>query len=222
MMKVYLLLGCLLPVGTQAVDGTQPVQEGGQVTSEICRDLNKHLSHLSDEKAKSIITAFCAFPGGDPVYIDKLQVTINIQGEDATYEEKYKHYYGPKVKGKGDNLSTWDKKSGDIKSDDSKIDLPKQITTPEKKMIEMQEPVQEEKKLKDSLSSEDLKTELVIPDPSEQQGLQKESNVTEKKVPEKFSSGLVQQRMQQFGDGAKFRPKPVLRPLPRNLGESNR
>lgn len=59
----------------------------------ICDNLEKSLSHLNDDKAKSIITAFCAVSshGGDAAYIDKLQVTINIQGNDATYTEKYKY-----------------------------------------------------------------------------------------------------------------------------------
>lgn len=67
----------------------------------ICDNITQSLSHLNDEKAKGVITAFCALsPHGDASYVDKLQVTINIQGNDATYTEKhkYKDNYGTKNK----------------------------------------------------------------------------------------------------------------------------
>lgn len=64
----------------------------------ICTNIEESLSHLTDEKAKSIITGFCSNLEGEvgALYIDKAQVTINVQGDDANYKEKhhYKNNYG--------------------------------------------------------------------------------------------------------------------------------
>lgn len=100
MNKVYLWLTALILSSwtslevlshEKAVSPTTSIPHNHPLSS-LCGDLGKSLAHINDEKAKSIITAFCTLYRHKKVsYIDKMQLTINIQGDDVTYSENYKN-----------------------------------------------------------------------------------------------------------------------------------
>lgn len=84
--------------GTESEEKTPPstppqIHHHHKGSHSLCDNLGETLSHLTDEKAKNVITGFCANLGNDggSFYVDKAQVTINIQGDDAVYSEKYKY-----------------------------------------------------------------------------------------------------------------------------------